>query len=464
MNIQEEISKVRKLEQEYLSNKYISNNQNSLKSIKAFNDWHSAASVLFTLSNLENDKNFIKFQEENTGGNAYVLASVYDIIHSPYEILMAKVENGINTSMDNENKLKIFISHSSKDRNIVKLFIDNFLKKGLSLTDNDIACTSFEATGVAPGENIPLYIKQNIKGSKLCLAMVSKNYKASEVCMNEVGAAWALERPPIQIVLPNTDFSELGWLLNTDKAAKIDDEDSLDHLMVKICNVLNIPEISALHWNPCKRDLLESIKQICDETTNSDSRPILLFPNRQDKITISPIYRLVLFGSPLTANKKSGSVFDEPFVSCLTNKSYCPINIVLINEGGALENVNVKIEGKNVTFATGNLDKMNLPPSVFSKFSIEDGCCYFDLGLFNAKSEKKLDTFYIKSTEIEGVYDESECLKIGEPKEVCLKYTISTKEKPYYGELRVIIKAKAQKAFSSDKQLIGKIKLEELKE
>jgi hypothetical protein len=52
----------------------------------------------------------------------------------------------------------------------------------------------------------------------------------------------------------------------------------------------------------------------------------------------------------------------------------------------------------------------------------------------------------------------------GEPKEVCLKYTISTKEKPYYGELRVIIKAKAPKAFSSDKQLIGKIKLEELKE
>jgi hypothetical protein len=334
----------------------------------------------------------------------------------------------------------------------------------LSLTDKDIACTSFEATGIAPGENIPSYIKQNIKGSKLCLSMVSKNYKASEVCMNEVGAAWALERPPIQVVLPGTDFSELGWLLNTDKAAKIDDEDSLDHLMVKICNILNIPEISALHWNPCKRDLIESIKNMSDESTDSDSKPILLFADRQDVITISPIYKLVLFGSPLTANKKSGSVFKEPFISCFTNKSFCPIDIVLINEGGALENVNVKIEGENVIFATGNHDSMNLPPSVFSKYSIEHGCCYYELGLFNANTERKLDTFYIKSTEIEGCYDESDCLKVGEPKEVCLKYTISTKEKPFYGKLRVKINAKVKKIFSADKQLIGKIKLEELKE
>ena len=46
----------------------------------------------------------------------------------------------------------IFISHSSKDREIVKLFIDNILKKGLGLTDEDITCTSFEATGVNPGD------------------------------------------------------------------------------------------------------------------------------------------------------------------------------------------------------------------------------------------------------------------------------------------------------------------------
>lgn len=262
MDIQEEIKKIRTLEQEYLRHKYIANNQNSLKSIETFRKWHSAASVLFTICNLENDKNFSKFQEGNTAGNAYVLSSIYDIIHSPYEILMAKVENNTIIESNYGERPVIFISHSSKDKEIIKVFIDNFLKKGLSLCDDDIACTSFEATGVSPGDSIPSYIKHNIGGTKVCLSMVSKNYKSSEVCMNEVGAAWALGKVPIQIVLPLTDFSELGWLLNTDKAAKIDDEDSIDNLMETICGKIGIPVVSPKHWNPCKRDLLNSLYSI----------------------------------------------------------------------------------------------------------------------------------------------------------------------------------------------------------
>ena len=155
MEIQEAINKVRLLEQEYLKNKYISSNQNSLASIKAFNDWHSAASVLFSLLNLEKDKNFIKFQEENTGGNAYVLASIYDIIHSPYEILMAKAENNINTPKDdNEDKLKIFISHSSKDKNIVKLFVDKFAGEGDSADDEYEVYKKDNCCSIVVGQSI----------------------------------------------------------------------------------------------------------------------------------------------------------------------------------------------------------------------------------------------------------------------------------------------------------------------
>lgn len=263
MDFHEEIKNVRNLEREYLNNKYISTNQNSLRSIETFGRWHSAASVLFVSANLENDKNFIKFKDEYNGGNAYVLATVYDAIHTSYEILMNKVEKNDKNTLDIKNNdcPQIFISHSSLDKKNVKIFVDNFLKKGLALRDNDIACTSFEATGISPGDNIPLYIKQKIKGAKVFLSLVSKNYKQSEVCMNEVGASWALENPPIQIVLPDTDFSNLGWLFNTDKAAKIDDEDSLDSLMEVICRKLGIPVISPKNWNPCKRDLIESLKK-----------------------------------------------------------------------------------------------------------------------------------------------------------------------------------------------------------
>ena len=267
MDVNERIKEVRRIEREYLDHKYISNHENSLVSIKTFGDWHSAAAVLFC-EYISSDDKFLKtFIEANTSGNAYVLAGVYDAIHTSYEILMSKVEKGQSTLSqvccsveDSDDSPSVFISHASKDRDIIKLFIDNILKKGLGLNDNDIACTSFEATGVEPGDSIPNYIKRNIKGAKICLAMVSKNYKASEVCMNEVGAAWALNNPPIQIVLPGTEFHELGWLLNTNKASKINDIDCLDALGEKLCSSIGILTPTPKHWNPSTRDFLEALQ------------------------------------------------------------------------------------------------------------------------------------------------------------------------------------------------------------
>lgn len=465
MDILEEKKRVRALEHEYLKHKYIANNQNSLESIRTFGDWHSAASVLFTLAHLDNDTNFRKFQDENTGGNAYVLANTYDVIHSSYEILMAKVENKSNEIDKNnyDNCPQIFISHSSKDKLFVKTFVDDFLKKGLSLSDHDIACTSFEATGVTPGENIPLYIKHNIKGAKICICMVSKNYKSSEVCMNEVGAAWALDKPPIQIVLPNTDFSELGWLLNTDKAAKIDDEDSLDNLMETICERIGIPVVSPKHWNPCKRDLLNSMKQLLEIQEDNSDIPFLQFTNGLIENTINPIYLMKTYGKP---SIQKNNYERDPFYYVLpqiTNHALCPIEIELVNNGKALEGVFVKIEANNVHFEAGNLESPKIIQTVLQKYSIEDTLCEFELGVCNAKINKRLDRFYIKSTEITGIGYECDCLHNLETRKIVLNYTISTKEKPYYGQLFLNITPKVVREYSLDESLRGKFLIEEYK-
>ena len=57
---------------------------------------------------------------------------------------------------------KVFISHSSKDRDILCLFKDLILKSGIGLTDKEIFYTSSPETGVPIGENIPQYIKENL--------------------------------------------------------------------------------------------------------------------------------------------------------------------------------------------------------------------------------------------------------------------------------------------------------------
>ena len=150
-----------------------------------------------------------------------------------------------------ESKTRFFISHSSKDKVTIDKFIDLILKLGLQIHTEQIAYTSREETGVPPGVSIPNYIENNIASADYILIIISDNYKSSEVCLNELGAAWALKKDLIQIILPNTSFSKLGWLTSLNKALKIDDEESLDSLYDKLnCK----SKVST--WNKHKQEFL----------------------------------------------------------------------------------------------------------------------------------------------------------------------------------------------------------------
>lgn len=109
---------------------------------------------------------------------------------------------------------KIFISHSSKDIDFVKSYVENILLLGLDIPSDRIFCSSMEGQGVKSGQYIPDRLKEEINKSSLVLLFVSKNYKSSEICLNEVGAAWATlkKESVIPLLLPNTEFSELGFL------------------------------------------------------------------------------------------------------------------------------------------------------------------------------------------------------------------------------------------------------------
>lgn len=156
----------------------------------------------------------------------------------------------------------VFISHAGDDKAIIHEFIVHILKNGIGLTDEDIVCTSFEWTTLPTGNNIPNYIRDNIQNTKVVLAMVSRSFKKSEVCQNEVGAAWALNNIPMSIVLPDTDFNELGWIFSLDKALKIDSSDSLNKFQIDFCNRVGITPKPALNWSPCVNSFLEALNKL----------------------------------------------------------------------------------------------------------------------------------------------------------------------------------------------------------
>ncbi len=136
---------------------------------------------------------------------------------------------------------KIFISHSSKDIDFVDSFVKHILRLGLDIPADRIFCSSMEGHGIKSGEYIPDRLKTEMELASIALLFISKNYKESEVCLNEVGAAWvSLEKTNvIPILLPDVDFKDLGFLDLNRLGIKLNEKKDLIKLINDNKNELN---------------------------------------------------------------------------------------------------------------------------------------------------------------------------------------------------------------------------------
>lgn len=138
-------------------------------------------------------------------------------------------------------KDKIFISHSSKDITIVEAFVDKVLKLGMGVIADRIFCTSMPGHGISSGSDIPDMLREEVREAGLAFLFISKNYKASEVCLNEMGAAWiCLEKSyVIPILLPDIDFSDIGFININKLGIRITDRNALVSLIEDHRNFFN---------------------------------------------------------------------------------------------------------------------------------------------------------------------------------------------------------------------------------
>ena len=182
-----------------------------------------------SLKNLPSNGNYI---------NAYVFGDIRTAIRILDDIYTLKKED--NTF--NVQGKKIFISHSSKDSQLVSNFVDHILCLGIGINRNDIFCTSIEDVAIRNGEDIRKHIQDNIRCADYSFLLISDNYKASEICLNEMGAVWAYDSNVRLYLLPDTNFNIIGWLCDTRKANKITDSVALDLLYKEMCEYYSLPD------------------------------------------------------------------------------------------------------------------------------------------------------------------------------------------------------------------------------
>lgn len=89
------------------------------------------------------------------------------------------------------NALRVFVSHSSADKEYVDQFVNNVLIRGAGLTTEQIFYTSAADTGVRSGEDLMRVLREEAGTSGLIIALVTPTYQTRPICVAELGAAWA---------------------------------------------------------------------------------------------------------------------------------------------------------------------------------------------------------------------------------------------------------------------------------
>ena len=161
--------------------------------------------------------------------NAYVLGEIIGLVN---------VLDGMY-----EEVHKIFISHSSADKEIVKAFVEKILMLGCGFDKDDIFCT-LNSDAINIGDDFRNSIIDNMHCCDYIFLMISENYRNSEICHNEVGAAWALQNTKrvIPLKFPNIGFSQddLGVLNVVKQAGSLNNKQQLIKIYEELYDMYDI--------------------------------------------------------------------------------------------------------------------------------------------------------------------------------------------------------------------------------
>lgn len=120
---------------------------------------------------------------------------------------------------------KLFISHSSKDAEYMKAFVDLLVTIGVH--KNQITCTSVPQCNIPVGCNIYDWLAKQFQTSDLHVVYAfSDNYYSSVATLNEMGAAWVMRCKWTGLLLPGFTFDKLAGCIDKNQICiKLDDLD-----------------------------------------------------------------------------------------------------------------------------------------------------------------------------------------------------------------------------------------------
>lgn len=203
-------------------------------------------------------------------------------------------------------RMKIFISHSSKNKNFGEKLVE--LLRNIGIKESEIIYTSNTAYGIPIGQNIFNWLKSQITENPFVIYLLSEEYYQSIACLNEMGAAWIIENKHAAIFTPNFNLSskefQNGALDPREIGFYINDED----------RVLSFIQLLSEDFDITKNHLLisQSVKKFLADISN-----IKTF------ITSLPTSTILDIKEPIKKNEKveERKVIENPTTNQTSNKT-----------------------------------------------------------------------------------------------------------------------------------------------
>lgn len=154
---------------------------------------------------------------------------------------------------------RLFISHSSSDTDIVAPFVR--LLSAIGLNRDRLFCSSVDGYGIPQRENIYDFLKREFtEKNTFVVMMMSDNYYNSKPSLNEMGAAWAMSKEYVSILIKGFNFNKIEGAVDAQKIGfKIEDQYRLDEFKDNIVKEFRLPPI--LNWQEIKNRFLQEIER-----------------------------------------------------------------------------------------------------------------------------------------------------------------------------------------------------------
>jgi len=174
-------------------------------------------------------------------------------------VIQQSVKGKTTTKETKKFLKKVFISHSSKDKEVVISFIQ--ILEVIGINPENIFCTSLEGYGTSLGNNFIEEIETRLDEDVLVFFMLSENFYKSPMCLIEMGAAWAKTKSQISVAITPFELGKMEGVFKHFQGIQIDNELHYDMLKETLEAKFDLEPKRPLVWTPKRNIFLNMIKQ-----------------------------------------------------------------------------------------------------------------------------------------------------------------------------------------------------------